>query len=267
MSDLSHIFLPLQNEFTIYKVHFATGPKGNDPLIAFLQGKFKDWQEWQSKRNFERNYILSLIYYDVNEWLFAGFYKSKGCELVNDHYEYDTELLNIQSHLIGRLIIQYQKDYRQSYVYLENCAADFEVSQVLKNRYSIIEFPGYEKVIINFNYLQTIFKNNDTSWYTALKNIKGVYLITDITNGKQYVGSVYGEYAFWTRWGQYSESGHGGNVELIRVLNECGAEYAQNFQFSILEIRSRITDDMEIIQREQHWKNILLSNQFGYNRN
>lgn len=267
MNNLSNIFLPVENNLNSFKVHFATGPKDNDPLIAFLQGKFKDWQEWQSKKNFERNFILSFIYYDINEWLFAGIYKSNGCELVNDHYEYDTELINIHPQLIGRLIIRYQKDYRQSYVYLENCAAEFQVSQILKDKYSIIEFPGYEKVKIDFNYLLTIYKNNDPTWYTALKNIKGIYLISDTSNGKHYVGSVYGEYAFWTRWQQYCESGHGGNIELERLLENNGIDYAKNFQFSILEIRSSITDDHEIIQREQHWKSILLSNQYGYNRN
>ena len=65
------LFPQLKNSFTDYKVHLATGPKDNDPLIAFLQENFKEWQESQTKKNFEREYIISLIFYDDNEWLFA----------------------------------------------------------------------------------------------------------------------------------------------------------------------------------------------------
>jgi len=115
--------------------------------------------------------------------------------------------------------------------------------------------------------LQTIIKKNDPTWYTAFQNVKGVYLITDKSNGKQYVGSAYGEFSFWTRWAQYANSEHGGNIELKRVIYKNGKDYAQNFQFSILEIRSTITDDSEIIEREQHWKNVLMTREFGYNKN
>lgn len=261
------LFPQLTNKLESYKVHLATGLKDNDPLIAFLQDNFNEWQERQSKKNFEREYIISFISYDDNEWLFAGIYKSLGCELVNDRYEYDTALLNINTDLIGRLIVQFEKTFRQSYPYLENCIDNFHISQILKEKYSIIEFPGYEKTIIDFNYLQTIIKKSDTTWHTALKNIKGVYLITDKSNGKHYVGSAYGEYAFWSRWAQYSENGHGGNIELKKIIEEQGINYAQNFQFSILEIRSTMTDDSEIIEREQHWKNVLMSKEYGYNKN
>jgi len=169
--------------------------------------------------------------------------------------------------LIGRLIIRYEKKFRQSYPYLENIIDDLDVSQILKEKYSIIDFPGYENTIIDFNYLQTIIKKNDSSWHTALQNVKGVYLITDKSNGKQYVGSAYGEYSFWTRWAQYADTGHGGNIDLKSIIKENGKNYAQNFHFSIIEIRSKITDDNEIIEREQHWKNVLMTREFGYNKN
>ncbi|MCA1919111.1 MAG: GIY-YIG nuclease family protein [Flavobacterium piscis] len=260
------IFTELEN-LTKYKVHLATGQKDNDPLIAFLQDKFKEWQESQANRNFERDYIVSLISYDTSEWLFAGIYKSIDSKLVKKRYKYKTELLDLHSDLIGRLIIRYKKKFRQSYPYLENIIDDLDVSQILKEKYSIIDFPGYENTIIDFNYLQTIIKKNDKSWCTALQNVKGVYLITDKTNGKQYVGSAYGEYSFWSRWAQYAESGHGGNIELKSIIEENGKNYAQNFQFSILELHTKITDDNKIIEREQHWKNVLLTKEFGYNKN
>ncbi len=34
-----------------YKIHLATGYP-NPPLEAFFEGKFKEWQEYQTRRNF-----------------------------------------------------------------------------------------------------------------------------------------------------------------------------------------------------------------------
>jgi hypothetical protein len=97
------------------------GTDNNDPLLAYLQGKFKKWQDIQTKRNFERKFVISIISCGTNEWLFAGIFKSSGCEVISDNYEYDLELMEIHPELIGRLVIQYQRTSRQSYPYLENC--------------------------------------------------------------------------------------------------------------------------------------------------
>jgi hypothetical protein len=107
-----------------YKIHFAIGDKSNnrtEPLTAYRNNTFKEWQERQSKKNFERTYILSLIYYKTDQWLFGGVYKSKGCHKKGDKYYYDTELLDIQQDLIGRVIVEYKKSFRQSYPLLETC--------------------------------------------------------------------------------------------------------------------------------------------------
>jgi hypothetical protein len=260
-------FPQIGKDIKSFKVHLATGLKDNNPLIAFLQGNFKEWQERQTKKNFERENILSFIAFDNEEWLYAGVYKRLGCTLVNDFYEYDTELLDINTELIGRLIIRFKKTFRQSYPYLENCIEGIGISQILKEKFSIVEFPGYERVIIDYNYLQTIIRKNDKSWRTALQNAKGIYLITDKSNGKHYVGSAYGEYALWSRWAQYSENGHGSNLELKKIIDVYGLNYAQNFQFSLLEVRLQKTDDSEIIEREQHWKKVLMARDYGYNKN
>lgn len=92
-------------------------------------------------------------------------------------------------------------------------------------------------------------------------------MISDISNGKLYVGSAYGENSFWNRWKEYAQNGHGGNQSLKKVINDYGIEYANNFQFSILETRGMNSEDDEIIRRESFWKEILLSREFGYNKN
>jgi group I intron endonuclease len=107
----------------------------------------------------------------------------------------------------------------------------------------------------------------EPSWKTALSNVKGIYLITDISNGKLYVGSAYGNNAFWNRWKEYSENGHGGNIVLKKLIKIHGKVYADNFRFSILETRSMNAEDDSIILRENYWKHILASREHGYNAN
>src|SRR5689334_19357046 len=99
MLKLIDLFPELLNQLSSYKVHMAISPRAdNNPLHAFFRGEFKQWQEWQTKKNFERPYILSLIYYQSTEWLYAGIYKSESSVYYEneDHYEYDTELTEIR---------------------------------------------------------------------------------------------------------------------------------------------------------------------------
>ncbi len=268
MSKLSIILPELERDIKNFKIHFAsTNKPTNRPLDAFFRGDFKSWQEWQNNENFKRKFILSLIEYGKNTWLFAGIYKSISSEWANDHFHYETELLPIGETLIGRLVVHYNKKFRQSYPNLETCFDELLISEITKEKIAVQKFPGYEKIKIEFEQLKTIITKSDVSWETALRNIKGVYLITDKLNGKQYVGSAYGGNAFWDRWGQYCGTGHGGNVDLKKVIKDNGIGYASNFQFSILEIRASSTSDDEIINRESHWKDILLTREFGYNLN
>ena len=257
-----------ENDLPKYKLHLAINPKNKkEPLYELFKGTFKSWQEWQRKKNFERDYILSLIYYGRDEWIFGGIYKRKDVKRVEDHFEYDTELLNFGKDLIGRLVIRFRRPGRQSYLNLEKWIDKLEVMEILRKPYTVKEFPGYENVLIDFDLLKTIIAKEELSWKTALSSVKGVYIITDKSNGKIYVGSAYGESSFWSRWSLYARNGHGGNKELKRIIREKGLKYASNFQFSILEVRSNITDDEEIIKREAYWKNVLKSREFGYNEN
>ena len=59
----------------------------------------------------------------------------------------------------------------------------------------------------------------------------------------------------------------GGNVELKRLLAQHGADYAENFRYSILEVCNMNLGNDYIIGRESHWKNILMTREFGLNEN
>ncbi len=118
---------------------------------------------------------------------------------------------------------------------------------------------------ISFSDLKYIIENEEKSWKSALLNIQGVYLISDNSNGKLYVGAAYGEKAFWKRWGEYISNGTGGNVKLGELLEEKGFNHTANFTFSILEVHSKLTNKDFIIQREQYRKDVLHTRIFGYN--
>lgn len=250
------------------KLHLATGREDRrEPLYVYYRGEFKQWQERQTKRNFEREYIFSLIEIGKDEWMFAGVYKSIGCKQVDDHFLYNTELLDVSTNLIGRLIIKFNKNFRGSYVYLEKHISDFYLSEIKKEKCSVGPFPGYENVKVTYDLLQTIISQNVTTWRTALSNVKGIYLISDLASGKLYVGAAYGKEAFWSRWSKYVKNGHGDNKLLNETLLRKGDDYAKNFQFTILETRSMNAEDNEIVSRESFWKDILLTRTFGYNDN
>lgn len=126
----------------------------------------------------------------------------------------------------------------------------------------IDEFPGYDKVNVTFSDLSNLI--DTSSWQAALKNLKGVYMLRDNNNGKQYVGSAYGKEMLWQRWKSYITTGHGGDKMLIPL----GKDYiAKNFSFIILATFLESTSDKEIINCESEWKEKLGTRVFGYNAN
>lgn len=249
-----------------YKIHLATGYP-NPPLEAFFAGKFKEWQEYQTKGNFPCDMVISLIGLYKNKWLFAGVYKILGSKKISqNHVEYSTELIQGQEDLIGRIIVHYERSgVRASYLWGKQDGGNFYISEIKEKIMTIQEFPGYNSVHITHGELNIIISQSIQSWYGALSNIKGIYLISDTTTGKLYVGSATGDEGIWQRWTGYAKNGHGGNKELKSVLVANDAGHQQYFRYSILEIADSHSTDKYILGRESYWKNVLLSREFGNN--
>ena len=131
------------------------------------------------------------------------------------------------------------------------------------------DFPGYDKIRLSFSQLETIITRNKRDWINTLENQKAVYLITDMNNGKQYIGSAYGENGMLLqRWSNYIANGHGGNKELIGLAEQLGFDYIKTyFKYSILENYNARVDKNIILQRESWWKETLGTREFGYNAN
>ena len=222
------------------------------------------------KRWFKENeIIIGLAQISNDEWLlidisritknYNKFWDGITPSNINTFYEHE-KLVEFEKYF-GRLIVQFHKN--NAFVTLNgNRIGDFVVKELLQNSLDNDFFPGYDKVNISWGELKRVIEKD--TWKTVLQNQKGVYLITDISNGKQYVGSAYGEYMILGRWIAYVNTGHGGNVGLKQLPFE---HIQQNFRYTILDIYKSTTDDQIIIDRESWWKEVLQSRKFGYNEN
>jgi hypothetical protein len=249
-----------------YKVHCATGVR-NPPLDAFFAGKWKEWQEQQNQKNFECEEIVSLIHLDGPQWLFAGVFQVLGVKERGNGYAYSTRELKGLDDLTGKAIVEFDKSFRASYLRGPKYEDSMFVVAIRDTRMTVGDFPGFKSVLLSLATLRTIVGEKNPSWHSALSNVGGVYVITDNTTGKQYVGSAYGGVGLWNRWCAYAKTGHGGNAELKTLLAQNGPEHADNFQFSILEVCDRDSGDDFVIGRESHWKTVLRSREFGLNSN
>lgn len=248
------------------KIHLACWNGIEHPIDVFYAGRFGSWQEWQTQRNFECQHILSLIDLRQSSWMFAGVYSVTGVKPhpgSPGHYLYSTKLVAGQDDLIGRVIVNHNRT-RNSYIWLKP-EIELPVIEYRRERMTIAEFPGYNAVCISYATLQTVIRQRIASWYGALANIKGIYLITDNSTGCHYVGKASGQIGLWQRWVSYAETGHGGNVKLRALIREHGQHAASNFQFSILEIADNHASEEDILERELYWMNVLKSREFGLN--
>lgn len=234
----------------------------NGNLTAILEGHYWNYPSRKSYRNGQITVGLVRIKPKGNLWLL--FHIGKITKDLNklDAVGYEYESLIEYQKYCGRLIVKFDnKDQmliRNAQSVIDNC----EVSQILPDTFDNDIFPGYDKVNVTWEALCRVLEKDN--WKTALQNQKGVYLITDISNGKKYVGSAYGENMILGRWKSYAKTGHGGNIGLKPLDFE---HIKKNFMFSILDIYKSTTDDSIIIERENWWKEILQCRSFGYNKN
>jgi hypothetical protein len=88
-------------------------------------------------------------------------------------------------------------------------------AELLPQVYSGESFPGFERINHDFGTLEAVFGAERPDWKAALQSMKGVYVISDRSNGKQYIGSAYG-------W----------NDELVKLVQTKGPKYARESFYS-----------------------------------
>ena len=152
-----------EKDFPSYKVHFATGSYDKKkPYNAFLIDEFQEWQEYQRNKNFGRPYVLSLIYYDKDIWMFGGIYEVLPVDPVpvqGDNgwkgWKYTTALKDQATDYIGRAFFRFKKEFRASYPTLELApkngvpVAQMPLSHILDKRVALTDFLGFDQVNIS----------------------------------------------------------------------------------------------------------------------
>ncbi len=271
---LSMVFPVLSPETT--KVHLAQmNDYKEDPLVKFREDTFDDWQCWQKRLEFSRRYVVSMLRLPGTEtWLFAGVFHQKGHAGKQTYpnreelyYHYELQKIPAAEEYAGRMYINFKNTARNFIRRGEAIQNELVISAISPVRLTFGEFPGYRNVVLDKNSIGAILRLNLQSWRTALSVVKGIYVLTDRDGGKLYVGKADGNEGIWGRWQYYFGSGHGGNLGLKEAFGTGDENRLQNISFAILEVMDPNAEDGEIDRRETHWKKILLSREFGHNRN
>ena len=257
------------------KLHLASRDNENkNPYDEYISGRFNEWQRWQTRRNFEREYVISMISLtEADQWLFAGVFSSSSPErrfypdTPYELYYYNLTEDPSSTELSGRLVLNFKRPSRQSYLMTEKWYKQITLAEIYPKPLTIGEFPGFRNIDLSFDNLKIIIDNSLDSWRSALSNISGIYLISDSRSCGLYVGAAYGGGGIWQRWSDYASSGHGGNEEMKKLMEKNGDEYTRFFRYSILETADLYSSEHDIRQREAYWKEILLSKTCGLNQN
>jgi hypothetical protein len=234
----------------------------NGDIMTMLNGHY--WNYNKNKSYKDGQITVGLVKIRPNEDFWLLFHIGQITKDLNKLNGVGYEYQNLPEYekYVGRLIVKFKNKAQTMIRNAESVIEECYVSQIIPDTFDNDLFPGYEKVNISWYELRRIIEKDN--WTTALENQKGVYLMTDISNGKMYVGSAYGEQMILGRWKSYVNNGHGGNVGLKQLTFDYIKE---NFKYSILDIYKSTTDDQIIIDREGWWKEVLRSRQFGYNEN
>jgi len=177
---------------------------------------------------------------------------------------FDLHASDAMGTLRNRLVVEWQN--ARSWQRRGTSASGFPVIEIADPE--VKRFPGYDNVLLPYSELQTVVEDSRyASWRTALGAVQGIYLITDTSTGKHYVGKADGAERLLGRWTAYARNGHGGNVAL-QQLSGLDARHSRHFLFSILRVFGPSAATSEVDAAEGHFKQALLTrNGFGLNLN
>lgn len=265
-------FTPEQEEKAKVKFNIYNG--SNNPIDIYKNNPDeinKQWLYWRNENRYFRvgQIAICLVRIRDDHWLLTTVDTVDSELNVKNDINYTGIPFDEYKEYYGRTIVKFHKAFQTQGVNYEKVKDQLEVCQILPDTFDDDDFPGYDKVKLSYRQLKSILDRHKKDWIAALENQKAVYLITDLNNGKLYVGSATSETGMLLhRWQDYALNCHGGNKELKKIVDEKGIKYVQdNFQYSILENYNAKIDDETIKARESWWKEILQTKKYGYNDN
>ncbi|WP_248928660.1 GIY-YIG nuclease family protein [Paenibacillus hamazuiensis] len=241
------------------------------------------YQSLQSKEVFrDCDYILSFIGESDNRFIFMGTYEVKGvahydqtAHGVPDNFPYPDFLaqplhyytLQKDSFLeeyMNRLVIHDPNRIWHRWLNEETPIPIFEI----RPEGFAKPFQGYDEIMLRYNEMKKIMEHPHSNrvWHDMLSHVAGVYLIVDLVDGSQYVGSAYGEEGILGRWKVYARNPSGGNVKLAALLAQDPLRYLQ-FQYTVLQTLPKTLTMQEVVEVENKFKLKLGTRAFGLNLN
>ncbi|MCP3425619.1 GIY-YIG nuclease family protein [Rothia sp. AR01] len=185
-------------------------------------------------------------------------------ERTDEHRYYDVRESGVLASLCDRLLIEWTRD---TVNWAKRGALGSRLPVVEIADPHVLEFPGYERVLLTYEELQRLLADSAyVRWRAALGSVQGIYLIADTATGKLYVGKADGGERILGRWAAYARDGHGGNVAMRELLDLDPAQ-PRRYLFSLLHVYGPQATQAEIDAAESHFKDALLTRRFGLNRN
>lgn len=262
---------------------------GNTDLLRglYFSNQLDDYQKIHSARVLECDLVAFFLGQDQNHGVFTGFYSPGASEhfpnwqemaAASDEaswkfglYRYDLERAGHLEPLRDRLVIDFGPPVRSAHRWLDKMGPLPVVEIKPLGRGDA--FPGYTSVRLPFRQLRHILANPaaNPDWRNALSAVSGIYAILvgqklPMASGQIYIGSASGGENIWQRFGEYAETGHGGNKRLIEVL-ERYPQVVDDFQFSILQTMPTTASHDDVLAVEAEYKLKLGTREFGLNGN
>lgn len=247
------------------KAKFCKHNGYDDPIDTYLvdpNASNDNWLNWRGKRGDLNVGQTALLFMRLKDgcYLLTAVRKVVADTGEPETHAYTTEDIPEFLPYCGRIVILPPvPPIGQKYIqYYQTVVDRLYVHEILSERYSGARFPGINNIRIGLTEIRALDDHKRLDWINALNHQKGVYLLTDRKTKKKYVGSAYGQDGLWQRWLAYCyTAGHGGNVELVKLLKEDPEYGVKNFEFAVLETFGSATPDQTIIDREQWWKETL----------
>lgn len=238
------------------------------------KGTFLKYQREQTRKKFEKvDYIVSFIGERGTKARFVGVYEvgNKVQSPYNpDDILCDMNIVEAFESLTHRVVIEWGKStVSWCQDYYSNPKKVTRIDEGFEDADGIPVFKSYADTLLNYQELKSVINSPaDNPWQAVLKSVNCIYLINDKATGRNYIGSTYGIEGIFARWETYvNTNGHGDNKELKYLLKNDPAYAKKNFQWSILEVLSLHTPQSKVIERENLYKQKLMSREFGYNKN
>ena len=122
------------------------------------------------------------------------------------------------------------------------------------------EFPGYDWLDVGFEELESLHGSNRSDWSRALRQTKGIYMVTDTLRSRHHVDTARGDDDLWSQWSAWVGTGRRDLIGPRRLLEGLGREYCRaHLRFALLESNAEGTADEAIVARARRWMQALPS--------